>query len=325
MTAVLLGVLGGLCLFVYAITALSEVLRGMAADRTRIYLSRFTGHLLSSMLTGILITILLGSSSAVIISALVLINARALTFRQSLGIVMGANIGTTMSSQIIALDPGQFAAIPMLLGLVLMIAVPRDAWKQGGKALFYFGLLFFGLLTIESSVEPLKESAQFREWMAGLERPVPGALIGGLVTLIIQSSSATVGMVITLAKQDLVTLPAGIAVLLGAELGTCSDTLIAGMASGREALKTGLFHLVFNLITILLALLFFQPFVSLVAWISGGQEIDQQIANAHVFFNTLGVLLFLPFVGSIRKVFDRLMPDTHGSEAETPVPIETNA
>jgi phosphate:Na+ symporter len=129
--------------------------------------------------------------------------------------------------------------------------------------------------------------------------------MGGLITLIIQSSSATVAMAITLAKQGILSLKAGIAVMLGAELGTCADTLLATVRCGREALKVGLFHLGFNLVSIVLGLLLVVPFTGLVLWVSGGSGIGRGIANAHLLFNILGVLLFLPFTGRIARLMDR--------------------
>jgi phosphate:Na+ symporter len=259
---------------------------------------------------GIVTTTVLDSSSAVIILTIVLVNAGTLSFRQAIGIVMGANIGTTISSQIIAMDVGKYSPIALIIGLALLIISHNPKIARTGKILLYFGMLFFGLFTMENAVEPLKENPQFAEWMIGLENPLYGALIGGLVTVIIQSSSATVGMVITLAKQSLITLPAGIAVMLGAELGTCADTLLATIRSNRQALKTGLFHLFFNLLTVTLGLLLFAPFVALIKKISGDTDIKNQIANAHLIFNVSGVLLLIAFVPFFEKMLNKLLPDS---------------
>jgi phosphate:Na+ symporter len=145
--------------------------------------------------------------------------------------------------------------------------------------------------------------------MLQLENPVKGAGIGAVLTLIIQSSSATVGMVITLGKKALITLPAGIAVMLGAELGTCSDTLLATIRSDRQALKAGLFHLIFNFSSICIGLLIFPYYVAFITTISSGASIEQQIANAHMVFNTGGVLLFLPFVPFFEKLLNKWLPE----------------
>lgn len=162
---------------------------------------------------------------------------------------------------------------------------------------------------MENAVEPLKAIPQFTEWMKGLENPLQGALIGALVTVIIQSSSATVGMVITLAKQSLITLPAGIAVMLGAELGTCADTLLATARANRQALKTGVFHLLFNILSVCLGLILFTPFVALVQYVSGDSDIKNKIANAHMLFNILGVLAFVGLVPFIEKLLNKILPE----------------
>ena len=253
-------ILGGLGLFLFAITNLSDALRDLLGEKSKKMLARFTGNVFSAIITGLVITMLLDSSSAVIIMAIVLVNAKALTFRQAIGIVLGANIGTTFSSQIIALDVGKFSPVPIFLGLFLLFFAKADWVSRTAKVIIYFGILFFGLYTMERAVEPLRDHPTFMDWMTRLENPISGAGTGALVTLIIQSSSATVGMVITLAKKGLISLAAGIAVMIGAELGTCADTLLATVKSNRQALKTGLFQLFFNCCCII-AVLYFFPFL----------------------------------------------------------------
>jgi phosphate:Na+ symporter len=143
--------------------------------------------------------------------------------------------------------------------------------------------------------------------MQALENPLKGVGVGALVTLIIQSSSATVGMVIALGAKKLITITAGIAVMLGAELGTCSDTLLASIGKSRQAVKTGIFHLFFNITTIILALIFFEPFGQLVNYISGQAPLERQMANAHVLFNCLGVLLFIPMVPLAERLINSII------------------
>ncbi|TGD77602.1 Na/Pi symporter [Hymenobacter wooponensis] len=167
------------------------------------------------------------SSSVVIILAIALVSAGALPFRNSLGVVLGANIGTTIPSQLFAFDLGQYAVVAMLPGLLLLSFAKKRTGRTMGRALFCFGLLFFSLFIIGEAAAPLKDYEAVQAWLLKLENPVRGAGAGALITLLIQSSSATLGMVIKLAAKGLLTLPAGIAVMLGAELGTCSDTLLA--------------------------------------------------------------------------------------------------
>lgn len=305
---IVLSILGGLALFLFAVNNLSEVLKDLLGDKAKEILGRFTRNLFTAILTGTVITIILDSSSAVIIMTIVLVNARVLSFRNAMGIVMGANIGTTFSSQLIAMDIGKYSPILLAVGLILSFVSKNARLTAAGKAILYFGILFFGLFTMERAVEPLREHEYFLDYMSALNNRFAGAGTGALVTLVIQSSSATVGMVITLAKKGLIELSGAVAVMLGAELGTCSDTLLATIRSNREAVKTGLFHLFFNIITITCGLIVFPWFVQLIASISGGAELKQQVANAHILFNVLGVILFLPFVGIAEKLLNRWLP-----------------
>lgn len=302
--------LGGLALFIYAISRLSKTMQELSTEKAKLIISKYTNHLFPSILVGTVLTVLLGSSSAVIIIAIIFINAGTLQFRQAIGIIMGANIGTTFSSQLIALDIGKYAIVPLIMGMVIEFFAKRENFKRYGSALFYFGMLFLGLFIIEQSVLPLRESPLFEKWITRIdENLIQGTLIGGLITLIVQSSSATVGMAILLGKQKLITLVGGLAIMLGSELGTCSDTLIATLNGSRQAIKAGLFHLLFNFTTIVMGLLGFDYFHRLVLLVSQNQALENQIANAHMLFNIIGVLVFLPLVGLSEKLLDRWLPD----------------
>lgn len=312
---IFLMMLGGLGLFLFAISNLSDTLKGLLGDKASKWLNYFTSNLFTAILTGTIITIILDSSSAVIIMTIVLVNARALTFKQSLGIVMGANIGTTFSSQLIAMDIGQYSPIPIFLGLIFSFFAKSEKISQTGQVVLFFGILFFGLYTMERAVEPLREHADFLAWMTKLDNPFRGSAIGAVVTLIVQSSSATVGMAITLAKKELISASGGIAVMLGAELGTCSDTLLATIRSDRQAIKTGIFHLSFNMITISIGLIFFPWFIAFIENISGNAGVEQKIANAHMLFNTGGVLLFIPFMPYVERLLNRMLPSKNTEPA----------
>lgn len=302
--------IGGLVLFLYAITQLSEVMKEIFSDRAKAIIQKYTSNIFSSLLIGTVLTIILDSSSAVIILVMVFINAHTLTFRQAIGLIMGANIGTTFSSQIIALDVGKYSIVPLFVGLVFEVFVRNKTYKRYGNVMLYFGMLFFGLYIMEESVLPLRESDMFSHWIADIEgHYLHGALIGGLITLIIQSSSGTVGMAIVLGKQHILSAAGGIAIMLGAELGTCSDTLIATINGTRQALKAGLFHFFFNLFTITIGLMIFHPFVQLIEWMSSTYDIGNVIANAHMMFNILGVILCLPFVRWMEKALNHWIKD----------------
>jgi phosphate:Na+ symporter len=309
MTEIVLSIFAGLVLFLYAVNNLSETIQKAIGKNAKKWILKFTSSTFSGILTGIVVTTLLDSSSAVIIITIIFVNSKLLTFRQAMGIVLGANIGTTVSSQIIAMDIGKFSPVLLIIGFILVLVSKSDKINNTGRVILYFGVLFFGLFTMENAVEPLKDNPLFLEWLKKTEDPIKGSLIGALVTLIIQSSSATVGMAIILSKKGLLSLAGGIAVMLGAELGTCSDTLLATIKGSRQALKTGLFHLIFNIISIVIGLLLFHPFLSLVESISIHAPIERAVANAHMIFNISGVLIFVWFVPLFETVLNKLLPE----------------
>jgi len=309
MTEIILSVIAGLVLFLFAVNSLSETIKNALGGNASKSIQRFTSNTFSSLIVGIVATTLLDSSSAVIIITIVLVNSNLLTFKQAMGIVLGANIGTTVSSQIIAMDIGKYSPVFLLIGFILLFIAKSEKISNIGKSILYFGVLFFGLYTMENAVEPLKDEAFFAEWMKKTESPVLGAIIGAVVTLVIQSSSATVGMAIILSKKGILSLTGGIAIMLGAELGTCSDTLLATIKGSRQALKTGLFHVSFNLISIILGLILFYPFVDIVKYISTGATIERSVANAHMLFNILGVLIFVWTIPIFEKVLNKALPD----------------
>jgi phosphate:Na+ symporter len=317
----LLLVIAGLFLFLYALNKLSEGLKEISGDKMKRVLDRFTKNLFTGILTGMVVTMLLDSSSAVIIMTIAIVNAGVLRFRQAMGIVMGANIGTTLSSQIFALNISEYCAVPLAIGFLLMVLHKSKIYKEIGTVLFSFGLIFFGLFTMEEAVTPLRNSEYFVNWMHALDTTWKGVSTGAFVTLVIQSSSATVGMVIGLATKGLITLKGSIAVMLGAELGTCSDTLLATIGRSRSAIRTGIFHLIFNIITIFMGVLFIRYFHQLVLSISGNSPIARQVANAHMLFNILGVIILFPFASLLEKLMYKLVPDKKEVAGLTEIPV----
>lgn len=309
MLNIILEVCAGLVLFLYAISSLSKTLIHAIGDKANHWIQKFTSNTLSSILVGAVITTLLDSSSAVIIITIILVNSKILSFKQAMGIVLGANIGTTVSSQIISLNIGKYSPVLLVAGFLLILFSKKEQFQNIGKVILYFGLLFFGLYTIENAVEPLKNEVFFADLMKKVENPIAGSIVGAIVTLFIQSSSATVGMAILLTKKGFLSLTGGIAIMLGAELGTCSDTIIATIRGSRAAIKTGLFHVSFNLLSICLGLILFTPFVLLVNKISAGTSIERALANAHMIFNVSGVLLFAWTLPFFEKILNKLIPE----------------
>lgn len=309
MSEIILSIIAGLVLFLYAVSSLSGIIKVVVGDKANQLLLRFTDNSFKSVLVGTIVTAILDSSSAVIIITIVLVNAQIISFRNAMGIVLGANIGTTISSQVIAMDVGKYSPVLLLIGFVLLFISKSDKVSNTGKVILYFGVLFFGLFTMENAVEPLKSNPTFYDWIKKTDEPFFGSFVGAFVTLIIQSSSATVGMAIIMAKKGLLTVSGGLAIMIGAELGTCSDTLIATIKGSRAALKTGVFHLVFNLMSIILGLLLFTPFVDFVIKISQDAPIERIVANGHMLFNILGVLIFVWTIPAFEKLLNKLLPE----------------
>ncbi len=298
----------GLSLFLYGVTLLSDTLREVAGPRMRQVLEASSRNRVVGVGTGTLATFVLDSSSVTIIILIAIVNAGLMPFAQAIPVIMGSNIGTTLSSQIFALDIDEYAPLALAAGLLLAFIPRAERWRRAGLTLFAVGLIFFGLHVIGEAVAPLEGHPDLLRWMERMETPLLGAVAGCVATILIQSSSATMGIIITLASQGLVSLPAGVAMMLGAEIGTCADTLVATIGRSRGAVRAGLFHLVFNIVTVALGLLLVHQ---LTAWAAGtaGGDVPRQIANAHVAFNVLGVLLFLPFTRWVAGLLLRVVPE----------------
>ena len=305
-TEVVLGMLAGIALFLYGVSRLASCMRAVAGDRMRRMLARATTNRFAGVASGTAATAVLDSSSVTIIMVIALVDAGLVSFGQSLGVILGANIGTTISSQIIALDVERYSPVVLAAGLLLHVLGRTETWRHAGIALFGMGLVFFGLAQMGAAVEPLRDSDRFASWMARLEKPLVGVAAGAVASLVLQSSSATVGIVITLASQGLLGLPAGIAVMLGAEIGTCSDTLVATLGRSRAALRAGVFHLLFNVAAVAVGLALLGPLVALATALGG--DVARQVANAHVAFNVLGVASVILLLAPIGRALELLVP-----------------
>ncbi|MDZ4758553.1 MAG: Na/Pi symporter [Bacteroidota bacterium] len=304
-----LNLIAGLVIFIFGVSNMSEGLKGVGTERMKVLLGKTTNNIFVAILVGIIITTLLQSSSATIIMLIAMVNAQLLTSRQSLGVILGSNIGTTIISQIIAYNIGEYAAVPLIIGLIIFLTFKTEKAKHIGKSILGMGLIFFGLQYIGQSAEPLKNLQSFTTMMTQIQNPYWGAFVGAITTLIIQASSATIGITLSLANQGLITLPGAIAVMLGAEIGTCFDTLMASVGRSREALRAGVFHLFFNMVSVFAGIILINPLVKLILFISGEAPLARQIANGHVIFNIFGVLLFVGFVPLISKVLLKIIPD----------------
>jgi phosphate:Na+ symporter len=306
---VILGVTAGLALFLYGVTRLSISLKKIAGERLKRILEHCTYNVFVAIVSGTIVTILLDSSSVTIIMIIALVNAKLVTFHRAIGVIMGANIGTTVSSQIFAFQIDEYSAILLIVGFLVYFVTRKKIIKYVGLVLFGFGLIFFGLGMMGEAVTPLKNSDQFTHWLVSLQNPVKGVFFGALLTLIIQSSSATMGIVISLANQNILSLATGVSVMLGAEIGTCADTLVASLGRSKDALRAGIFHLAFNVASVCIGLILYRQLAAIAVFLSPGADAARQIANAHVLFNVGGVLLFCWFTKPIAQALKRLIPE----------------
>ena len=320
--AMAMGALAGLVLFIYGVTRLSEGLEEVGTERMRSFLGKCTTNRFAAVLTGAVATTLLESSSVTIIMVIAMVSAGVLTFVQSLGVVLGANIGTAVGAQIISLDIEQYVPLLMFAGMLVLFIGKTNTQKNLGIILLGFGLMFYGLEAIDEAMKPFRSYQPFIDLMQTLGRnPLLGAMVGAIFTLIIQSSSATVAIVITLASSGLISLPAGVAIMLGAEIGTCADTLVATIGRGRAALRTGMFHFVFNLASTTLGIIFAPLLVQLVLAFSG-PSVGRQIANAQIIFNFIGVVVVILFLPIIASFLQKLIPDVAGDRRLQPEAVQ---
>lgn len=316
-----LGAIAGIVLFLYGVTLMSDGVRSAAGEKTKKLIGKCTSNPLLGVITGAVATLLLDSSSITIIMVIALVNAGVLSSARALGVIMGSNIGTTFSSQFIAFEIDQFAPLALLAGFLLYFIGKSKKLKRVGKITLGIGLIFFGLGQMSSAIEPLKNHDALISLLAKMESPVLGVLVGAGFTALIQSSSATLAIIITLARQDIITLAAGITLMLGAEIGTCADTLIASIGRSAEAIRAGIFHLLFNIITVFIGVFLVGELTAFVQWMSLGADTPRKIANAHMIFNVAGVLLFIGFTPYIARALEYLVPEsprpTAKVEAET--------
>ncbi|MGL5873228.1 MAG: Na/Pi cotransporter family protein [Xenococcaceae cyanobacterium] len=317
-----MGATAGLVLFIYGVTRLAEGLEDVGEERIKNILSKFTTNRYAGVATGIVATTLLESSSVTIILVIAMVSASILTFVQSLGVVLGSNIGTAVGAQIISLNIELYVPILMFVGMLVFFLGKTARIKSLGIILLGFGLMFYGLEAIDSAMEPFREYEPFLNWMERLGRnPFLGALVGAIFTVIIQSSSATVAIVVTLAGSGLIALPAGIAIMLGAEVGTCADTLVATIGRGSAALRTGLFHLFFNLISAIIGI-FLAPQLAQLTQAISGNDVGRQVANAQMLFNIIDVVAIIGFLPIIARTLEKLIPETNADRERQQRQIE---
>jgi len=330
-----MGLLGGLALFLYGLELLSDALKAVAGGRMKDILSRLTTNRFTAVLTGAFVTAVVQSSSVTTVLVVGFVTANLMTMAQSIGVIMGANIGTTITAQIIAFNVSRYALLLVALGFAIFFMGRRERTRKQGLAVLGMGLVFFGMGIMGEAMIPLRDYGPFLSVMARMERLGLGILVGAVFTALIQSSAATTGVVIVLSAQGLLTLPAGIALVLGANVGTCVTALLASIGKPREAFRVAVIHVLFNVLGVLIWLSFIDNLADLVVWMtpeaSGltgldkiAAETPRQIANAHTVFNVANTLIFLPLVGVLGRMVIWMVPDLPPSEEDPSTPRYLN-
>ncbi|HHT43205.1 MAG TPA: Na/Pi cotransporter family protein [Firmicutes bacterium] len=304
---VLVNLFGGLGIFFLGMQLMSDGLQKAAGERMRRILELFTSRPFTAVLTGAGVTAVLQSSSTVTVMIVGFVNSGLMNLTQALGTIMGSNIGTTITAQIVSFDI-YVLAFPLIgVGALLYFFSKKRFLRYLGKVLLGFGLLLLGLSTMSSAVDPLKTYQPFLDLLVLFgQRPLLGILAGAVFTAIVQSSSATTGLVIALAWQGIVDLPAGLAIAVGANIGTCITAVLAGTTAGTSARRAAIGHVLFNVFGTVLFVILRRPFVSLVG--ATGASVARQLANAHTLFNVFTTLLVFPFLKHFVRLVTVLVP-----------------
>jgi phosphate:Na+ symporter len=308
-TGLFFNLLGGVGLFLFGIKLMGESLQDLAGDRMRRLISALTSSPVKGVIVGALITALIQSSSATTVMTASFVHAGLMTLKQSVGVIMGAAIGTTITAQLIAFKIKEFA-LP-LIGFGMLFAVFGRSKRQKfiGNCIVGFGLLFVGMQTMENAMSFLRDRQDI--FLAFQHHPLLGVLAGTVLTMLVQSSSATVGLTIVMASQGLLTIDSAIPILFGDNIGTTITAVLASVGLNRSARQSALAHVLFKVIGVLLFLAFLGPFRQLVLLTS--TDIARQLANAHTIFNVLNTLLFLPFVEPFVRLVRAIIPDVGGA------------
>ncbi|HKM38657.1 MAG TPA: Na/Pi cotransporter family protein [bacterium] len=294
-------------LFIFGVHMMGEGLEKTAGKRLRRILELLTSSPLIGILVGVGITVLIQSSSATTVMIVSFVDAGLITLGQAIGVILGANIGTTVTVQLVALDLSRLALPAIGIGSLLIFLARGSHGKTIGEAILGFGLIFLGMNIMSSSVEPLRTEPLFLNSIATLSRlPVLGVIIGTMVTSIIQASSATIGMTIALARQGIVDLMAAMGLVIGSNIGTTVTALLACVGTSINARRAALAHLLFNLMGAILFLPLITQFSDLVRLTAS--DLAHQIANYHTMFNTITALVFLPFLGYAKRLVIMLLP-----------------
>ena len=314
------GLFGGLALFLYGMDRLTRGLKVVAGDGMKGILAKLTGNRFMGAFTGAAVTAVIQSSSVTTVIMVGFISAGLMSMSQAVSVIMGANIGTTMTAQILAFKVSKIALPMITVGFAMWFLSKRETVKQYGGMIMGLGLVFYGMLVMSDAMRPLRDYQPFLKLMLTMDNRFLGILIGLVFTALVQSSSATTGIIIVMAGQGLLSLPAAIAIAFGANIGTCVTAGLASIGKPREAVRAALVHVIFNVSGVLVWIAFINEladFVSLIspsaAGLSGAEKVavdaPRQIANAHTIFNVVNTLIFIGFTTQIARFAEWLIPD----------------
>lgn len=318
---IIFGLLGGLAVFIFGMNMMSDCLQKAAGERMKSILALLTKNPVLGVLAGALTTAVLQSSSATTVMAIGFVSAGLMNLPQAISIILGANIGTTMTAQIIAFKLSDYIYIIIFIGFIISFVMKSEKAKNIGQTIFAFGLLFLGIETMGSVMKPLASSPVFTDMIAKVaDIPVLGVFVGTFMTLVVQSSSATIAVLQNFAAQpgadgvsSILGLTGAIPILLGDNIGTTITALLASIGQTKDAKRTAVAHCIFNISGCLLFIWFVKPYAALIQYISPkGPEIEvisRQIANAHTFFNATMTLIWIPLIWLMVKIVMRIIPD----------------
>ncbi len=322
-----IGLIGGLAFFLYGMEKMSDGLKKSAGNRMRALLSALTKNRILALIVGAFVTMVIQSSSATTVMLVSFVQANLMSFTQSLGVILGADIGTTVTAQLIAFKLTDYALLMVAIGFSLRMFSKTKNAKNLGEVMLGFGILFFGMKLMSDAMRPLRTYDEVISLMHRMENPALGLLAGSVFTALVQSSSASTGVVIVLAQQKLITLEAGIPIIFGANIGTCVTAGLASIGTSREAKRVALGHVLFKIAGVLLFIFWIPQFADLIHRLAVRFDSDtaRQIANAHTLFNVSLAVVFLPFTTLFARLILKILPDKKAAGEIVPMTWHLNA
>ncbi|MDR7870594.1 MAG: Na/Pi cotransporter family protein [Tissierellaceae bacterium] len=316
-------VIGGLGLFLYGMTMMGDGLQKAAGDRLRRLIEVLTNNRLMGVLVGALVTMVIQSSSATTVMVVGFVNAGLMSLPQAAGVIMGANIGTTITAQIIAFDVVEYAPIAVALGVAVWLSAKKKRNKDIAEIIIGIGILFIGMDMMSGGLKPLAEVQAFSDIMVNLNNPIIGVIVGLLLTTIVQSSSASIGLLQALAGEGLISINMAFPILFGDNIGTTTTSLISSVGANKTAKRAAVIHFLFNLIGTIIFMFFLRiPIQTIVEYISPG-DVKRQIANAHTLFNIVNVIIQFPFAKYLVMAAEKLVTGPDKADMDATIYLDT--